>query len=346
MNSRRSLVFALLTVAAGLSPLAAWDDEGHRIVNRLALAGLPEDFPAFVREAADTERIVFLASEPDRWRGNPDLPIKHVNGLDHYLDLEMLAAAGLTPQTVAPMRYVFASQYAAGRIVNPAAYAPIDPAKNSERSREWPGFAPWAIAEHYGKLKAAFSYLKTFEEHGGTAEEMANARANIVYVMGVMGHYVGDCAQPLHTTVHHNGWVGENPSGYNPRSGIHAWIDGGFIAKTGIGYADIADRMSPAQPLSLPAVPPGQDAFFSAVMDYIVEQHRQVEPLYALEKAGKFKDGPAGENAEGRALIEGQLLRGGQMLSAIWLTAWRTAPIDTYLRAQLLKRQADTAPAP
>ena len=146
--------------------------------------------------------------------------------------------------------------------------------------------------------------------------------------------------------MNHNGWVGENPSGYNPRPGIHAWIDGGFIARTGIGYAEIAARMTPAQPLSLAAVPAGQDAFFTTVMDYIVETHRQVEPLYALEQAGKFKDGSAEDSAEGRAFIEEQLLRGGRMLSAIWLTAWRAAPTDTYLRAQLLKRQADAAPAP
>jgi hypothetical protein len=65
-----------------------------------------------------------------------------------------------------------------------------------------------------------------------------------------------------------------------------------------------------------------------------------------MEKAGKFKGGSAEESAEGRAFLEGQLLRGGRMLSAIWLTAWRSAPPDTYLRAQLLKRQADAAPAP
>ena len=39
--------------------------------------------------------------------------------------------------------------------------------------------------------------------------------------MGVMGHYVGDCAQPLHTTKHHNGWVGENPHGYTTWPGLH-----------------------------------------------------------------------------------------------------------------------------
>src|SRR5207245_10998215 len=53
-----------------------WDYEGHRTVNQLALASLPADFPAFVREPANAERIAFLAGEPDRWRNVPDLPIR------------------------------------------------------------------------------------------------------------------------------------------------------------------------------------------------------------------------------------------------------------------------------
>jgi hypothetical protein len=34
------------------------------------------------------------------------------------------------------------------------------------------------------------------------------------------------------------------------------------------------------------------------------------------------------------------------MLGAIWLTAWRAAPPDTYLQAQLIKRQTAAASAP
>jgi len=128
----------------------AWDYEGHRIVNQVAIAALPGDFPAFVREPANVERVAFLSGEPDRWRSVADLPIKHCNGLDHYLDLEQLGEAGLTPDSVSALRYVFATQFASGRMVNPAGYAVIDPAKNSDRSREWPGFAPWAITEYYG----------------------------------------------------------------------------------------------------------------------------------------------------------------------------------------------------
>jgi len=335
----------VLSATLGLTPLQAWDYEGHRIVNQLALVALPEEFPGFVREADNAERIAFLAGEPDRWRNNPDLPIKHSNSLDHYIDLERLAEAGLTPATVSPMRLVFATQFASGRMVNPAAYTAIDPGKNSDRTREWPGFAPWAIAEYYGKLKSGFSSLKAYEEHGGSAAEIANARASVVYIMGVMGHYVGDCAQPLHTTVHHNGWVGDNPEGYTQWPGFHSWIDGGFIAKTGITLDALVPRVVSVQPLALAAAG-GEDPLFAATFAYVVAQHRLVEPLYALEKAGKFKAEPAATSGEGRDFIEGQLLRGGHMLAALWLTAWRTAPPDTYLRAQLLKRQIAVGDVP
>src|SRR6266550_1686741 len=37
----------------------SWDYEGHRIVNQLALASLPTNFPAFVREAETAERVAF-----------------------------------------------------------------------------------------------------------------------------------------------------------------------------------------------------------------------------------------------------------------------------------------------
>jgi len=56
----------------------------------------------------------------------------------------------------------------------------------------------------------------------GTPEETAKAKANAVSVMGVMGHYVGDYAQPLRTAVHHNGWDGPNPKEHTAWSGIHA----------------------------------------------------------------------------------------------------------------------------
>lgn len=320
--------------------LRAWDYAGHRLVNQAGLASLPDDFPAFAREPAAAERIAFLAGEPDRWRNVPDLPLKHQNGLDHYFDLEEVARAGLSVETLPSLRYQFAAAFAAGRAAHASNFPPIDPAKNPDHAREWPGFAPWAITEYYGKLKSEFSYLKAFEEAGGTPEEIANARANIIYVMGVMGHYVGDLAQPLHTTVHHNGWVGKNPRGFNQQHGIHSWIDGGFIEKAGIKPADVLAKRSTAAPISLVPREDGRDPVFVAVFDYLRGQHEKVEMLYQLDKDGKFRTDGTGDPTEGRRFIIEQVRIGGRMLASIWLTAWRNAPVDTYLSAQLQKRQA------
>src|SRR3954451_2991707 len=111
-------------------PLAqAWDYEGHRLVNQLALASLPTNFPAFVREPAAAERVAFLAGEPDRWRNMQDLPLKHFNGPDHYIDLEELITYGLKPELLPVFRYDFIAQLALARKANPDKFPEPDAAK-------------------------------------------------------------------------------------------------------------------------------------------------------------------------------------------------------------------------
>lgn len=326
------------------SPACAWDYEGHRAVNQLALAALPVDFPAFVRAPAAAERIAFLAGEPDRWRNTPDLPVKHCCSLDHYLDYEQLAMAGMKDTDVPPMRYVFATRFAASRAAHASQFPPIAEEHNGARTLEWPGFVPWAIAENYGKLKSAFSYLKVYQMLG-TPEEVSNAEANILYLMGTMGHYVGDCSQPLHLTIHHNGWVGDNPEQYTRWPGFHAWIDGGFIDKAGIKTADMIGRIDPATALKLMPASGDRDPMFSAVLDYLKAQHAFVGPLYALEKNGAFKADAPTISPEGRKFIEERLLAGSRMLASIWVTAWKEAGPDPYLEKRLLKRSDTGKPA-
>ncbi|MEO7598927.1 MAG: hypothetical protein ABIV50_08340, partial [Opitutus sp.] len=238
-------------------------------------------------------------------------------------------------------RYDFVLAFAAGRAAHADRFPKIDPAKNSDHTREWPGFTPWAIVEYYTRVKSAFTYLKAFEDNG-TAEEIANAKANAIYVMGVMGHFVGDMAQPLHTTDRHNGWIGDNPNGYTTRNTIHSWIDGGFIGKVGIKLSDVTPRVKPAQAISIEPRTDQRDPVFVAVMEYFKGQYALVEPLYRMERDGKF-NADSGDAAEGRAFIEGQLLKGGQMLGSLWLTAYKNAGPDVFLRTLLLRRKAGAA---
>ena len=326
----------LAAVVVLISSVAAraWDYEGHRIVNQIALASLPTNFPTFILTPEARERVAFLAGEADRWRNTTDLSLKHCNGLDHYMDLEDLMDAGLDLMELPQFRFDFAVLLAKTRAAHPEVFHPIKEEKDADHTRAQVGYLPWAMVENQGKLKSGFSYLGEFEK-SGRPEEISNTQQNILYVMGVMGHYVGDGAQPLHTTKHHHGWVGANPNGYSTNYSIHAWIDGGYLGQFGITFEKLRSRVRPAKVLS----PEGSSTnMFPTAMAYLIEQQKQVEPLYKLEKAGKLS-GRRERDDEGYEFICGQLLRGGQMLGDLWLTAWQTAGPDTFLRSALAKRK-------
>ena len=102
-------------------------------------------------------------------------------------------------------------------------------------------------------------------------------------------------------------------------------------------------RVVPAKAIALMPQPDGRDPFFVAIMNYLIEQNKLVEPLYALEKKGVFKAEVAATSVEGQEFIKARLLTGGQMLGSIWLTAWKNAGPDTFLRAALIKRSTGGA---
>ncbi len=337
------LPVSLALFSFGASSAFGWDYEGHRAVNQLALASLPTNFPAFVKTPEARERIAFLAGEPDRWRNTPDLPLKHYSFPDHYIDLEQLGDYSLKPESLPPFRYDFVGELAVIRKLFPDKFSPPAASKNEDHTRELVGFLPWAIAENYAKLKSSFSYLKAFEEDGGTPEEIANAQADIIYTMGVMGHYVGDASQPLHSTVHHHGWVGDNPHDYSTNSHIHAWIDGGYFDKIGGANLDeMKTKLRPAQIVFFNGHSARPEEMFQAAMVFIIAANKLVEPLYQMDKDGRLS-GDGEKGLEGRAFLEGQLIKSGQLLGDLWYSAWEQAPPDTFLKSQLAKRKSASA---
>lgn len=318
----------------------AWNYPGHRAVNQLAIASLPAGFPAFVKTPEAAERIAFLAGEPDRWRNTPDMPFAHYNEPDHFIDIEFLTNFEMTAETVSPFRYTFVSQLAAYRVVHPEVLPQANATNNFKHTQEFFGMLPWAINEYFSKLRSEFSYLKTFEQCGGTPEEIRSAQENIIYTMGVMGHYVGDGSQPLHTTYHYNGWGKyPNPKNFTNDRGFHELIDGAYFVKVGIGLPELLTNMPPATLITTNA-----DGIFRPVINYITAQNQLVEPLYQLEKDGKLS-GTNSVGLEGKPFLQKQLVVGGQMLGSIWLTAYATATVDDHLKRDLDARKSDALPA-
>jgi len=321
----RDITFAAMAGACAIVAVLAdqahaWDAAGHRMITSVAIDGLPADGPAWVKEAGMRDRISDQSTVPDRWRSIKIGQLQHANNPDHYFDVEDLEAYGLTLKDISPLRVEFIKQlmlirFEKGWKLPPK---PVNPARDTDKTQEWPGFLPYAMCEQYGKVQSAFRTVRVLEAINDPARslQLEQARADASVHMGILSHYVGDTAQPLHTTKHHHGWIGENPDSFTTDRGFHAYIDGAILKLHAISVADI--KSSCGFTLKVTNADPWQD-----VLSHIDRSFQQVKPLYQLKKSGQL------EEEEGKAFIVTRLADGAQMLSALYLAAWQeAAPTD------------------
>jgi hypothetical protein len=290
---RELISLALLAlVFFQVPPAAAWGNEGHIYINRVAAEKIPASMPRFLRRAAS--EIAYLGPEPDRWRNPAELALKNAQEPDHFIDLERVSWLDPFPRG----RYEFYRKLyekRASATEHPDDYLP-----------EHVGLQPYITLEVYGRLKAAFREYRLQREAHQPTQAVEHA---IIFYAGWLGHYVADGSQPLHTTIHYNGWVGANPNAYTTQPGIHAQFETTYVAAN-ITTKDFAGMTKSPQRLEDP---------FASYLAYLRDSHAQVEIVYALEKAGGFagKGSPAAFDFTTR-----RLAAGSQMLLNLWYTAW------------------------
>jgi hypothetical protein len=297
LRTRISIALVALSLFQNVTAFG-WGNEGHIYVNRVAADNIPGEMPRFIRHAV--AEIAYLGPEPDRWRSPSEYALKNAQEPDHFIDLERVAWLDPLPQG----RYEFYRKLYEKRAAiadHPDDYLP-----------EHVGLQPYITMEVFGRLKAAFrEYRHLRELHQPTAP----VEHAIVFYAGWLGHYVADGSQPLHTTIHYNGWVGPNPKGYTTQHGIHGLFESTYMGQN-ITAKDFAKLVHAPERLPDP---------FAGYVDYLKESNRQVEKVYALEKAGGFtgKGSPEAFDFTTR-----RLAAGSQMLLNLWFTAWLDSAIS------------------
>lgn len=343
---------ALLGILLGASMghrARAWDAPGHRMITGVALDAfvcrVDDAAIAFLREPGVRAQVADQSVVPDRWRGVTSASLAHVNNPDHYIDLEDVEALGIRVREMHPLRHEWVRQLALAQAAQPEPHLqpqsipPVNPATDTAKTAMYPGFLPHAISEQYARVVSALRVLRILAaiNEPSRQPQLDMARANAKVQLGLLSHYVGDAAQPLHTTRHHHGWEGDNPQGYTTDRRFHARIDGDVLRHHAITEADIRtqvrrdanDPTPTPTPTSIPARTPEPwcrhlrqsedlDAQnpWTAVLDHILRSHEEVEALYRLEKSGAL------DQAEGRTLIVERLADGAGMLAALYQAAW------------------------
>lgn len=315
----RTPAFLLLFTLFCTTPAHAWDAYGHRLITTVALDGMT-NAPDWIKDPALRATIIDDAVVPDRWRSTHIDQLTHLNNPEHYLDVEDLEPYGLTLKTLPPLRYEYVKQMAVAREKAGDSFKgrPVNAARDTAKVEELPGFVPYAIAEQYAKVRSAFSVIRIMEKLNDPkrAAQLAAARQNAAYNMGLLSHYVGDAAQPLHLTKHHHGWKDANPKGYTTDNGFHSYIDGRVLSLHHIAAADV----TPLCDFKAAVEARGP---WDSIITYLGTTFTTVEPLYELQKSGDLEKDP------GKQFIESRLAAGATMLSALYRAAWdNAAPTD------------------
>jgi len=319
MNFRMNGLFRLV-VAGAMVPLVlvqpglGWGSDGHQMIDRLAAAKLPGDVPEFLRSASAQDAMEYYGPEPDRWKSGAEAELRNAGSPEHYIDIEW---ADLIGGPLPRNRYDFVRALGVAQKAHPE--LPLTPEKV--------GLQPWAANEWYERTKAA---MREYRGRKAEGKDTRAVEAEILFCAGILGHFVGDSSNPLHTTMQFNGWTGANPNSYTIEHKIHAQMESDFVAANVNPAKDVAPLI-PAQAKVL-------NDFFDDYVAYIRESNKLVEECYKLEKAGGFIG--AG-TSESRRFIDERLASGATELRDAIYTAWvRSAdPVPQYQNSQ------KTAPA-
>lgn len=315
----KRLVVALSALTLGVAVIAApavvsaWGNTGHRLIGVAAVRALPEEMPAFLRTPGAAAEVGELSREPDRTKGAGQ-PHDRERDTAHFVDMiadgRIMTEQGMSIDALPRLK----SEYDAALL---AAGIDVDDA----------GYLPYAIMDGYQQLVRDFATWRVLNaaearetDPGKRAwyrEDRLRREALILRDMGYLGHYVGDGAQPHHTTIHYNGWNRDtpNPEGFTTSRQTHGAFEGAFTAR--VARLDAIEAAMDA---------PDLDGFDlrGRVPAYLKTTLAEVTPFYRLEKEGAFRDA---EPRAGQFVID-RLAAGASELRDLFILAWRDSADD------------------
>lgn len=298
-------LFAALTCLAAGQALA-WGATGHRLIGRAAVAALPGELPAFLRTAAAVEAVGELAREPDRWKDAGKVHDADRNPA-HFLDLgddgKVFGGPALAalPETRAGYETALRQAGADGWKAGYLPYSIIDAWQQLAKD-----FAYWRVDAAAGRSVGDAAHRAWFKT------DQAEREALVLRDLGVLAHYVGDGSQPLHVSVHFDGWGPfPNPAGYTAER-VHGPFEGELVRRA-VTQAQVAAAMAPYHDCACD--------IGRWTAGYLAATGAQVVPFYEMQKAGGLTAG----DPRGVAFATARLAAGASALRDLVVDAWRAS---------------------
>jgi len=313
-------VSALLSIPVlTLQSLGAWGVRGHTVANLAAVEGIPQDGPVFLK--SQEAYIGHLGTIPDTWRSPSEPYLRISEDANHGWYAEGFAFIPNPPHSRTEFILRVYDEYLRVKA--------SDPERAMLLNIRYTGLQAYSIIEGYERMKAgmrlycavdnpelvrtsiAATYAAIsplFRDPAQVKQMVAN---DIAFYMGWVGHYVADAAQPLHNSIHHDGWSGANPKGYTRDTRIHGRFETQYVDLIEVTSDDVIKYMR-KEPRHL-------DDVWKAVLDHSLEARNSVEDVYRLDLRGAFQKK---DEQEARELVYKRLAAAASFLRDLAYTAW------------------------
>jgi hypothetical protein len=284
--------------------LCSWGPRGHMAANKAAIDAIPSDGPLFL--ANYREWIGTTGPLPDSWRYPSEPYSKIFEDPNHGWFKEQFAFMTTIPRS----RYEFVLRLHDEYL----AIKDKDAARAKLTNVRWTGTLPYAAMENFDRMKSAMRlYRQSLRDTSAAGKAQSEYLCrDIAFYAGWLGHYTADGAQPLHDTIHHDGWQGPNPRGYTTDHAIHGRFESKFVDSIGLTETDLQPLVSreSARVLNDP---------FAAIIHHLNDAGTHVEQVYRLDQAGAFNDP---HNKQAADLVKSQLSKAALLLRDLTYTAW------------------------
>ena len=294
-------LFAAAASLALLTPHAAlaWGERGHAVIDTAAIEAIPEDGPVFLKKHVDY--IAASASQPDGWRGNAEGFSKIIEDPNHGWFREQFTFLKPIPRS----RYEFVlALYDRHFQIKDS-----DPEAAARTNVRWTGTLPYGAIEAYDRIVVCMRQVRQLTSEG---RDTSFAEQTCAFDVFRLGHYIGDGANPMHNSIHSDGWRGDNPDGFTTDRTVHGRFESRFVDGIGLTPADILPR------IGVPARREGD--LFDLVLAYLDESGDKVGEVYRLEQRDGFADFA---DPDVREMVYERTAAGAAMLRDMLCRAWK-----------------------
>ena len=336
-ESRRTaaqLAVAACGLLAATGHAWAWGHTGHVGISQLAILNLPAELPDFLRTAQAAGQIGELGAEADESKttgivtgttssGGPRTAFTvHDAERDpgHYIDIDDYGVVfgGAVPlMALPPTREAF----------DTAQRTATEPSGQDQYTA---GYLPYTIIDGFQQVRKDFGIWRALAVGLRTAAspadkayfqyQLALRQQLIVHDIGYWSHFVADASQPMHVSVHFNGWGNyPNPNNYTTAP-IHAPFEGAFV-RSFVNFNAVNGQVRPYTDR-------GVNTVEQRVPLYLAETLSQVAPVYQAAQTNNNDNYRTAQPAE-VAIVTKQLAAGVAELRDEITDAWRQSAAIT-----------------